>query len=92
MSEIKRGKTIACAAAKPGMSEKSGRKYRKRGRPSSQCAVEHTWRTRPNPFVTVWEEVRELRDVSPALQANKLLEELQRRYPDVFSNGQLRTL
>ena len=92
MSEIKRGKTIACAAAKAGMSEKTGRKYRKRGRPSSQCAVEHAWRTRLDSFATVWEEVRELLEVSPALQANTLLEELQRRYPDVFSNGQLRTL
>ena len=60
MREVGTGKTIAIAAARAGMSEKTGRKYRKLGRSPSETRAEHTWRTREDPFGEVWEEMRQL--------------------------------
>ena len=52
----------------------------------------HTWATRPNPFAAVWDEVRELLDVNPGLQAKTIFGELQRRHAGHFADNQLRTL
>ena len=46
MKLIKTEKTLATAAAKAGMDEKTARKYRRLGRLPSEVKVEHTWRTR----------------------------------------------
>ena len=51
--------TLAVAAAKAGMDEKTARKYRNSGRLPSQQRVQHTWRTRPDPFAEVWHEIEE---------------------------------
>ena len=80
------------AAAKAGMDEKTARKYVKAGRLPSELMTEHTWRTRTDPFEAHWEEVRENLAENPGLEAKTLFEDLQRRFPDTFSDGQLRTL
>jgi hypothetical protein len=80
------------AAAKAGMDEKTARKYVKAGRLPSELMIEHTWRTRTDPFEAHWEEVREHLVENPGLEAKTLFEDLQRRFPDTFSDGQLRTL
>ena len=49
MSLIPKEKTLAVAAAKTGMDEKTARKYRRSGRLPSSMKAEHTWRTRPGP-------------------------------------------
>jgi len=85
-------KTLSSAAAKAGMDEKTARKYRKLGKLPSQVKAEHDWRTRPDPFVDIWEEVRLALVVNPGLEAKTLFVELQRRYPGRFEDGQLRTL
>ena len=85
-------KTLGSAAAKAAMDEKTARKYRDLGRLPSEIKVEHTWRTRPDPFAEVWEEVAEKLELAPGLEAKTLFEDLQRRYPGRFADGQLRTL
>lgn len=80
------------AAAKAGMDEKTARKYVKAGKLPSELLIEHTWRTRTDPFEAHWEEVRENLAENPGLEAKTLFEDLQRRFPDTFSDGQLRTL
>ncbi len=80
------------AAAKAGMDEKTARKYVKAGKLPSELKVEHTWRTRTDPFDAHWEEVRERLADNPGLEAKTLFEDLQRRFPGTFSDGQLRTL
>jgi hypothetical protein len=80
------------AAAKAGMDEKTARKYVNAGKLPSELLIEHTWRTRADPFEAHWEEVREQLAESPGLEAKTLFEDLQRRFPDTFSDGQLRTL
>jgi hypothetical protein len=92
MKELRKGRTLQLASAKAGMDVKTGRKYRDLRRFPSECQPERTWRTRPDPFAEVWGEVEELLKVNPGLHARTIFEDLQRRYPDRFSDGQLRTL
>ena len=92
MSLIKKGLPLATAAVKAGMSERTARKYRGLGKLPSEACAAHTWRTRADPFEAVWPEAQELLEQDNALQAKTVFEELQRRYPGRFQQGQLRTL
>lgn len=87
-----RQRTMAVAAAKAGMDEKTARKYRRLGRLPSEMRVEHTWRTRLDPLAGVWEELRGFLRTNPGLEAKTLFGYLQRREPGRFADGQLRTL
>ncbi len=53
MKLSKTEKRLSIAAAKAGMDEKTARKYRGLRRLPSEVQVEHTWRTREDPFATV---------------------------------------
>jgi len=92
MKLIQEEKSLGLAASKAGMDEKTARKYRDLGSLPSEIAVEHTWRTRGDPFEEVWEAVREKLVINPGLEAKTLFDDLQRQYPGRFSDGQLRTL
>ena len=50
------------------------------------------WRTRPDPFATVWPELEARLREAPGLWARTLFEELPEKYPGQFSPGQVRTL
>ena len=67
------GETLSRAAWKTGMNRKTASKYRD-GKLPSERAAEHTWRTREDPFEEVWEEIHELLDENPGLQAKTLFE------------------
>jgi hypothetical protein len=84
--------SLGAAAAKAGIDEKTARKYLRLGRLPSQVKAPHDWRTRPDPFADVWEEVRGFLELDAGLEAKTIFEELQRMYPGRFSDGQLRTL
>jgi hypothetical protein len=84
--------TQELAAAKAGMDVKTARKYLNSGKLPSENRPERTWRTRKDPFERVWEEIRELVDGNPGLEAKTIFEALQRKYPGEFGDGQLRTL
>jgi hypothetical protein len=92
MKLVKTEQTLSLAAAKAGMSEKTAHKYRQSGKLPSEMAKPHTWRTRPDPFADVWEEVRGMLEDNPGLEAKTVFEDLQRRHPGVFPDGQVRTL
>ena len=92
MKLSKTEKRLSIAAAKAGMDEKTARKYRSLRRLPSEVQVEHTWRTREDPFAGVWDEVEGKLRNNPGLQAKTLFDDLQRRYPGQFLTGQLRTL
>lgn len=88
------GEPLETAALKAGMSTNTARKYRRSGQlPSEGRAAREprNWRTREDPFGEVWAEVRTLLEVNPGFQALTLFQELQRRYPGRFQDGQLRT-
>lgn len=85
-------KSMASAASKAGMDEKTARKYVRSGKLPSQFKKERTWRTRKDPFEGVWDELLELLQVNPGLLGTTLFEHLQRTYPGRFPDNQLRTL
>lgn len=92
MSLIRKGLPLSTAALKAGMSEPTARKYRGSGKLPQELKVAHTWRTRPDPFEEVWPEVESLLVQDAGLQAKTVFEELKRRHPGRFQDGQLRTL
>jgi len=88
----RRSLTQAAAAAKVAISERSARRIERIERLPSQGSPRQ-WRTRTDPFATVWEaELLPLLEVNPHLNVVTLLEELQRRYPVDYEAGLLRTL
>jgi hypothetical protein len=79
------------AAAKAGVSERSGRDIEqgKRKNPWEQ----RRWRSCPDPFAGVWEsELRPMLEQTPALTAITLLEYLQSQYSEDYPDHLLRTL
>ena len=80
------------AASKAGMDAKTARKYRQSGRLPSELPLVVRGRTRPDPFVDVWDEVQELFRENSGLEAKTVFEYLQRQNPGRFQDGQLRTL
>jgi hypothetical protein len=50
------------------------------------------WRTRKDPFATVWYQVLRWMQENPETTAKELFERLQCEYPERFADGQLRTL
>ena len=91
MKATKTEKTLALAAAKAGMDEKTARKYRQCGTKPSEMEKRRSWRTHEDAFEEVWDEVHARLKEHPGLEAKTLFEDLQRRYPGRFLDGQLRT-
>jgi hypothetical protein len=92
--KLMEGKTQEGAAAAAGISERSARRWKK-GLYPSQRRKPHTWRTREDPFIEVFDaEIVPLleADSRGVLEATTILAELQRRHPGEFVGGELRTL
>ena len=89
---IQTEKNFGIAASKAGMDEKTARKYRNLGKLPSELDQSHTWRTRTDPFQEVWDQIKLMLEINPGLEAKTIFEDLQRRYPGQFADGQLRTL
>jgi hypothetical protein len=83
--------SLSIAAMKTGMDRKTARKYR-RGELPSERSRAHIWRTRADVFADVWPEMLVRLELAPGLEAKTLFEDLQRRFPGRFQDGQLRTL
>lgn len=92
MSLIKKEKSLAAAAAKAGMDEKTARKYRLLGKLPSEVRGPRSYRTRKDPFAVVWPVICELMTANPGLEAKTVFGYLQREHPGRFGEGQLRTL
>jgi hypothetical protein len=67
---------------------RSARKYHRTKKPRGP----RTYRTRKNPFETVWEEVVAFLAADPERTAKAAFDGLQGRYPGTYPTGQLRTL
>jgi len=91
MKLINEDGTLTQAADKTSMDVKTARKYLKCGLLPSEARVGHTWRTRPDPFEDVWEEVYDFLHLNSGLKAKTLFQYFQRKYPSRWSDGQLRT-
>ena len=64
------------------------RKYRR----TEKSKGPRTYRSRPDPFADVWDEVCGWLTKQPERNGRSVFDELQFRYPGQFSDGQLRTL
>ena len=69
-------------------SEHKARRYHRTKQPPAPPA----WRTRPDPFESVWAEVCRWLAADPGHTAQSVLNELQQRYPEQFPDSQLRTM
>ncbi|PSB27646.1 IS21 family transposase [Chlorogloea sp. CCALA 695] len=86
------GCTQETAAAKGGLSVRTGRRIEK-GEHQPQRRKPHDWRTRADPLAEVWEsELVPLLLDQPKLQAMTLYEYLQQKYPGKYGSSILRTL
>ena len=85
-------RNFGIAAMKAGMDEKTARKYRMLGKLPSELEKRHTWTTRKDPFEDAWPAIKVMLGINPGLEAKTLFEDLQRRNPGRFADGQLRTL
>ena len=73
-------KTLAIAAAKAGMDEKTARKWLRMGMLPSQCPRERNWRTRNDPFEVYWEEIEGILKRGPTVLVTTLFDYLCRQY------------
>ena len=85
------GASLAQAASQVGIDEKTARKYRDLGKLPSELETPHTWKTHPNPFEGVWEQVTTWLHNNNGMEAKRMFRELQKLYPGRFEEGQLRT-
>ena len=92
MSLIQQEQSLVKAADKASMSETTARRYRVLGKLPSQCAPEHSWRTREDSFDEDWPWIKGQLQVNAGLEAKTLFEALQRQFQGRYQDGQLRTL
>lgn len=84
--------SVPVAAAKCGISEKTARKYITSGKLPSEQKKPRIHRTRKDPFDQHSQEIRELYEKAPELQAHTILEHLMEKYPNTYTPSQARTL
>ena len=91
MTGKNKGQTQVTAAAKAGISERSGRRIDKGEIVLVAKPVRH-WRTHKDPFEGVWEdEVVPMLEKNFKLQPLTLFEHFTTIYPKQFQNSRLRT-
>ncbi len=92
MKERNQGKTQEQAAVKANLrSRKTVAKYEKQGKLPSELQAPRSYRTRPDAFTEVWDEVTIMLESAPGLEAKTLFEWLQEKYPGAYQENQLRT-
>ena len=93
MKEREQGKTQQQAALKANVrSTKTVRKYERLKKLPSELKQVRTWRTRRDPFAQDWEQIEQMLEQLPGLEAKALFEWLQEQQPGRYAEGQLRTL
>ncbi len=88
---LARGERLWRAAMKADLHRDTARAYRDSGSLPGETPP-RTWRTRPDPFVTVWPEIEARLAAAPTLEAKTLLADLLAREVGGFEAGHLRTL
>ncbi|MBS2004807.1 MAG: IS21 family transposase [Cyanobacteria bacterium SZAS LIN-5] len=86
---------VEIAAAKAGMAYSTAKRYlssKKKTKPASKVPTPRTWRTRTDPFVDVWSQIKEMLERDHGLEAQTLMDWLIESYPEQFQANQVRTL
>src|ERR671915_934758 len=92
MKELSKHGNQGRAAAKAGVCRQTAARYLQAGKLPSELKKVHEWQTRENPFAEVWPEIEARLRQEPGVWVRFLFEDLQGRYPERFTPGQLRTL
>lgn len=92
MLEYNKTGNITASASKSGMDRGTAAKYIHSGEGPGERERTRHWRTREDPFCEVWPEVEGWLHGNPRLEATTAFEDLDRRYPGKFEEGQLRSL
>lgn len=79
------------ASIRSGMHRNTGRKYLRTSKLPSEMKEPRDWRTRLDPFVADWAGIEQRLGDAPELEARILFEDLMRRRPGIYQEGQLRT-
>ena len=91
MQHRQKGATQETAAAKAGISVRSGRRIEQSTLPRNKS--ERNWRTREDPLEAVWETgLVLLLEREPSLTGTTLLEYLEEHYPGYYDQRVLRNL
>jgi hypothetical protein len=77
----------ADAAPEPAPIQRQKRSYRRKN-----AQLPRWWRTHPDPFAEIWSEVEGWLEAQPGLTGVAVFKRLQQEHPNVFPDGQLRTL
>ena len=92
MQHRQNGASQEVAAAKAGISVRSGRRI-ETSTQKPRVNTERQWRTREDPLEAVWEtELLPLLEAKPDLTGTTLLDYLQEQYPEHYDQTILRTL
>jgi len=91
MDEMSKHGRVGVAALRAGLHRNTARRYLETGKPPSELKQPRTWRTREDPFAADWEEIAGRLSEAPELEARTLFEDLVRRRPGHYQEGQLRT-
>jgi hypothetical protein len=92
MDEMSKHGQVGKAALRAGLHRNTARRYLVAGQLPSELKQPRTWRTRADPFAADWEEIAARLEDAPELEAKILFEDLVRRRPGQYEEGQLRTL
>jgi len=82
---------IGQSADKAGVDRKTARKYIGGAPGPLEPRPARTWKTHEDVFAPIWSEVEEMLQREPGLQSKVVFEELLRRYPGRYREGQRRT-
>jgi hypothetical protein len=92
MDELSKHGQLGLAAMRAGMHRNTARRYVSAAKLPSELRTPRSWRTREDPFVEDWPEIAARLEAAPELEAKALFEDLVRRRPERYADGQLRTL
>jgi hypothetical protein len=92
MDEMSKQGQLGVAAMRAGMHRNTARRYLASGKLPSELQAPRSWRTREDPFAADWAEIEVQLEAAPELEAKTLFEDLARRRPGRYEEGQLRTL
>ena len=92
MDEMSQHGQKGVSALRAGMHRNTARRYLASGKVPSELREPRSWRTREDPFAADWAEMAQRLEMTPELEAKTLFEDLERRHPGRYEEGQLRTL
>ncbi len=92
MEEHEKHGKVEKAALRAGMHRNTAGKYLKAGKLPSSMKKPREWRTRRDPFAEDWPGIVARLELAPELEAKTLFDDLVRRKPGRYEEGQLRTL